>query len=473
MSLQTGYCPKDWKLAQVSPAYKGKGNISEETNYRPLSVISHLAKICEKSVQNQLLQYLMSNKFISIDQFAYLKLHSTQMCLHRLIDDILDNVNQKEKTALCFLDIRKCFDTINHDILLHKLKKYGIKDLELKWFASYLSERSQIVVHNGAKSDTAFLNIGVPQGTILGPILFLIYVNDLSNVVRDGFINIFADDVVVYSSSSCIQTLQASMQNTMNDVFKWYQDNKLCLSIDKCSTLVINNNIKNPIRDFKINIGNEPLLQVKSMKYLGVVIDDTLNWHEHISTITKKFNIINARLRKLRNTTPLELRVKLYNSICTPVLDYASTVWGSFAQNVTNKIQRMEHIAARTLSGNYDFINVRGSTLMTQLNMSSFQNRYKYFLSLLTYKAIHGLVPDHIANNIIFSYEVSQRHLRSFNNMHLYKPKPTCELFKKSFAFAGPSQWNILPLQLKESSSVGTFKHLYKTIYPLCHKDEL
>ena len=106
---------------------------------------------------------------------------------------------------------------------------------------------------------------------------------------------------MVYSSSSCIQTLQASMQNTMNDVFKWYQDNKLCLSIDKCSTLVINNNIKNPIRDFKINIGNEPLLQVKSMKYLGVVIDDTLNWHEHISTITKKFNIINARLRKSGN----------------------------------------------------------------------------------------------------------------------------------------------------------------------------
>ena len=138
ISLQFGHCPLEWKLARVTPAYKGKGHASEKTNYRPLSVISHVAKIMEHIIHKQLIRYLAEHKFISPDQFAYLKGHSTEHCLHRLINDILENINENEKTALCFLDIRKCFDTINHNILLEKLKCYGIRNNELQWFTSYL-----------------------------------------------------------------------------------------------------------------------------------------------------------------------------------------------------------------------------------------------------------------------------------------------------------------------------------------------
>ena len=465
ISLKIGYCPDDWKLARVSPAFKGKGNPLQENNYRPLSVIAHLAKIMEKCVQIQLLEYLTLHRFISIDQFAYLKLHSTQMCLHRLIDDILENINDKEKTALCFLDIKKCFDTIDHNILLYKLQKYGIRNYELLWFKSYLVNRSQKVFHNGAESQKRSINIGVPQGTILGPILFLLYVNDLSNVVSNAQINIYADDVVIYSSNKCINQLQQSMQTTMTAVHKWYQYNKLSLSLDKCTTMVINNNLKNRVTDFKIYLGSEVLNHVYSMKYLGVVIDDKLKWTEHILNITKKININNARLRRTKRTLPQNIRLKVHNAISTPTLDYAATVWGSFSKTNSALIERLEHMSARAITGNYDFINARGAILMSELNMPTFEYRKQYYLSLLMFKAIHGLVPDYIANNIMFTYEITHRNLRSFDNMNLYKPKPNNEIFKQALCYSGPTQWNLLPLSVKEAVSTQSFKQLYKSTY--------
>jgi hypothetical protein len=466
-SLELGYCPEDWKLARVSPAFKGKGCPSDRNNYRPLSVIASLAKLMEKCVQIQLIDYLMKHKFISIDQFAYIKYHSTQTCLHRLLDDILDNINEKEKTAMCFLDIKKCFDTINHPLLLFKLEKYGIRNNELKWFTSYLSDRSQVVVNNTNLSEKALLNIGVPQGTILGPILFLLYVNDLSNVISNAHINIYADDVVVYCSDSNLSKLQNHMQNIMDDVYKWYVENKLTLSIDKCSTMVINNDLKPDVGNFIIKLGCTNLEQVVSMKYLGVVIDNKLNWSQHIANVTKKVQIINSKVRKTLNTLPKSLRLKYFNTSGVPILDYASTVWGHFSKKVKNVMTKLEHMAARAISGNYDFIQTRGSDIMKELNMTFFENRLDYYHCLLVFKAIHGLVPDHIANNITFSYEVSQRDLRTINEMNLYKPKARCEIFKKSLKYHGANLWNGLPIDIKNLTTVSAFKKSYKNFFPL------
>jgi hypothetical protein len=467
ISLTIGYCPKEWKLAKVTPAYKGKGDPLEKTNYRPLSVIAHLAKLSESVVHKQLLDYLTEHKFISIDQFAYLKRHSTQTCLHRLMDDILENVNENEKTALCFLDIRKCFDTINHDLLLTKLSKYGILNKEFNWFKSYLSDRTQVVINNNIISSECTLNIGVPQGTILGPILFLLFVNDLSNVIQNANINIFADDVVVYCSDANVNNLQINMQSQMNNVFNWYQRNRLALSLEKCSVMVINNKLKVQIKDFVIKLGDTVLEQVDSMKYLGVTIENSLKWNIHINSITKKVRINNARIRRLYKIMPEHLRLQLYKSSSIPIIDYASTVWGDFSQQDLAIIQRLEHSAARAISCNYDYINTRGHDIMKRLKMTFFINRLNYYRALLMYKAIHGLVPDHIANMIMFTYEVSNRSLRTFDNMNLYKPKPCCEIFKKSLSFSGPTVWNQLPLHLKESCSLNVFKSMYKRLYPL------
>jgi hypothetical protein len=467
LSLETGYVPKDWKLAKVTPAFKGKGQISCENNYRPLSVIASVAKIAEKNVQLQLLDYLMKHKFISIDQFAYLKNHSTQLCLHRLIDDILENVNNKELTGMCFIDIKKCFDTIDHNILLFKLEKYGIKNKELDWFRSYLLDRTQVVVNNGSVSDKCTINIGVPQGTILGPILFLLYINDVSNSVSGAHLNIYADDVVVYCSSNSLTDLQCKLQCVMNNVYQWYQLNRLALSTEKCSTMLIKGNNTCESNEISIHLGSEKLENVHSMKYLGITIDDDLKWRNHLANISKKVNVNNARIRRTYNVLPQSIRLKVHNTISVPIIDYASTVWGDFSQGILNYMNRLEHMCARSITGNFNFIDVRGFDLMQKLQMSYFINRLNYYTSVIMYKAIHGLVPEHIANIILFTYEVSNRNLRTFNNMELYKPRPYCNLFKKSLQYKGPTIWNHLPLHTKESLSVRSFKSSYKSVYPL------
>jgi hypothetical protein len=462
-SLKIGYIPKDWKLARVTPAFKGKGDYNDKNNYRPLSVISHIAKALEYCVHKQLLTYLITNKFITKDQFAYLKNNNAQLCLHRLVDDILENLNFKEKTGMCFLDIRKCFDSIDHDILIAKLEKYGILNKELNWFRSYLKCRSQVVCHNGVLSDSKQLNIGVPQGTILGPILFLIYVNDLPNAVTNNAqINIFADDVVVYSNHDSLKTLNENLQNTMNNVFDWYETNRLSLSLEKCKSMVINNNLTHKLDNFSLELGDTKLDQVSQMKYLGVTIDDELNWQGHLKNIAMKINATNARLRRLRKILPIDIRIKIHKAINIPILDYASTVWGQFSKTTTDFINKLEHRCARTIIGNYDYINTRGSEIMTDLGITHFDDRLKYQKSLLMFKAIHGLAPDFLLNYITFNFELNECNLRSSDSMNLYLPKPNSELFRKSLLYSGPKQWNALPDVLKSAESVYCFKKLYK-----------
>jgi hypothetical protein len=461
-SLNSGHIPHDWKLARVSPAYKGKGSTNEESNFRPLSVIGHLSKLVEKCVHNQLMDYLMKHKFLSIDQHAYIKHHSTISSLHRIVDDILENVNEKEKTMLCFLDIKKCFDTIDHTILLYKLEQYGITGTELEWFRSYLHNRSQVVILNNTISKKKFMNIGVPQGTILGPILFLLYVNDLSNVVRNASINIYADDVAIYSSHSDLNILQNSMQNILNDVFDWYKDNKLILSIDKCSTMIIDNKRQNSRNDLGLSLNDRVISQVQSMKYLGLSVDTLFTWKDHISNVIQKVNGNNYRLRKLRNCIPKHLMCKLYTSLSVPIIDYAATVWGNFSKSNNNIIKRIEHRAARTITGNFDFVNVRGEELMKQLNLNSFEKRLNYNIAILMYKATHDLLPHHIDNNFTMIKDIMNREPREKNKMNLYVPKPNCELFKKSLMYKGPKIWNELPIELKQASSLHAFKEVYK-----------
>ena len=330
-------------------------------------------------------------------------------------------------------------------------------------------DRSQIVVNNGVKSDKCFVNIGVPQGTILGPILFLLYVNDLSNVVQNAHINIYADDVVIYSSHSNIQILNDTMQSNLTRVFNWYTNNKLTLSVDKCSTMLINDKTNDDVDKLTIHLGKDKLEQVSVMKYLGLYIDDDLKWEAHVSNLTTKVNINNSRLGRARKILPLNTLLKIHNALTVPAIDYAGTVWANFSQTNINKINRLEHMSARAISGNYDFINTRGATLMNDLGMTDFIMRNRYQLSLVMFKAIHGLAPDYITNNILFSYEVSQKNLRSFDNMNLYRTKPNCEIFKKSLQYSGAIVWNQLPLHVKEAKSVNDFKYLYKKAVSLGH----
>ena len=241
-SLNTSIVPDDWKTARVTPVYKGKGDKSEKGNYRPISVIGHLAKLLEREIQRQLMTYLIKNNLISIDQSAYRKFHNTQTSLHRVTDDWIDNICDNLDTGICFLDIKKCFDTIDHDILIEKLSFYGIVDVESSWFKSYLSNRALIVKCNGKLLNERYVNIGVPQGSVLGPTLFMIYANDLSQHIHIGMTNLYADDALIYCTAPTIPSLKTKLQKCVDDVCVWYNGNKFGINATKSNTKVIASN---------------------------------------------------------------------------------------------------------------------------------------------------------------------------------------------------------------------------------------
>ena len=231
LSLVTATFPSDWKLAKVTPIYKD-GCKSDVGNYRPISVLNIISKIIERAVHNQLYEYLTMCNILSPSQSGFRSNHSTNSTLLDVTDYILKNMNDGKATAAIFLDLRKAFDTVNHKILFSKLYDYGIRNHTLNWFISYLSNRAQRVNVNSSLSDFRSINIGIPQGSILGPLLFIIYVNSLSDSVSCECV-MYADDTTLLCSSSDPVILQQELDKNMNGIGKWLHENNLTLNIKK------------------------------------------------------------------------------------------------------------------------------------------------------------------------------------------------------------------------------------------------
>ena len=233
-SLTNKIVISDWKLSKVTPIYKGNGNKEEAGNDRPISLIGHIMKIFEKEIKTQLMLYLEINDLFTIDQSAYRQQHNTQTALHRVIDDWLCNMSDGNLTAVCSFDITKCFDTINHSILLRKMEYYGLQSENIKWFKSYLNEREQMVSCHNTVSGKSTISIGVPQGSLL----FLIYVNDINWHVHLGACNLYADDTLVYCNGSTMSELKHNIQQCVSDIHEWYNQNKLVINKSKSSVML-------------------------------------------------------------------------------------------------------------------------------------------------------------------------------------------------------------------------------------------
>ena len=297
----------DWKLSKVTPIYKGKGNKEEAGNYRPISLIGHIMKILEMEVKVQVMDYLETNHLITVDQSAYLKQHNTQTALHKVVDDWLYNMSDGILTGVCSFDITKCFDTINHSILMRKMIYYGFQNNDIKWFQSYLHNREQIVSCHNKLSGKCKLDIGVPQGSVLGPLLFLIYVNDINRHVHLGTCNLYADDTLIYCTGNSIVELNNTMQKCVDDIQEWYEQNKLVINRSKSNVmLVTTRQMLYHMVDKELNvlIGNQKLPQSTSMTYLGVEIDNTLSWDAQTNDVCKKLVFIISRLSRLKMELP-------------------------------------------------------------------------------------------------------------------------------------------------------------------------
>lgn len=465
MSLQTGCVPTDWKYARVTPIYKGKGEHSDTSNFRPISVLSHIAKILEKEVQCQLVSYLIEHDFITLDQSAYRKFHSTSTCLHTSIDEWLQNIEDKLYTGVCFLDISKCFDTINHLILLDKLSKYGVKSIENLWFKSYLSDRFQIVKYNNKVSQALPINIGVPQGSTLGPLLFMLFVNDLPLHVHNGRCSMFADDTIIYCNDDSIDSLTFKLNACLQHVNQWYKANKLVLNISKSNSMIINSHISADDRDkFKIILDHKDINYVTHVKHLGIILDEELKFNYHVNELIKKISGKLAWLSRLRCIVPYNILELVYKTYILPLFDYACSVWGCTNMNI-NSLQRLQNRAARIITGNFDIINTRGIDLVKALKWQTINNRVEYFLNVLMYNCIHGTAPAYLCNSVVMSCETHDRSTRSGDTMSVAIPFRKSNVMEKSFIYRASVAWNKLPQKVQNSTSLPCFKVNLKKYY--------
>ena len=441
VSVETETVIPDWKLSKVTPIYKGKGSKDEAGNYRPISLISHIMKIFEKEIKLQVMGYLEVNNLITSDQSAYRNQHNTQTALHRVVDDWLDNVSDGHLTGVCSFDITKCFDTINHAILLKKMYFYGFNDHTSKWFQSYLNKREQIVSCRNQLSGKCQLQIGVPQGSVLGPLLFLIYVNDINRHVHLGSCSIYADDTLIYCTGNNITELKYNIQKCVTVVHEWYESNKLVINTSKSNVMLLTTRqMLSNMRDTALNvfIGNHKLVthklpQCNSIKYLGVDIDNVLSWNLQTDSISKKLVFIISRLSRLKPVLPSQMLMYIYTSIIQPKIDYAISIWGYTTAHNINKVQRLQNRAARILTGNFDYVNTRGIDLVKNLGLMNVTQRRDYFMIIMMFKSIHGLVPDYICDEITMQRDITVRTTRSTVNNNVHVPHIILECCKNAF----------------------------------------
>ena len=318
LSLTQWIFPSQLKIANVIPLYKSDDPMLFD-NYRPVSVLCVLSKVCEKT---RITEFQPSLKFK--------KKSSTHLALLSFIDKVIQAIEKGEYAINVFLDFSKAFDTADHDILLDKLGHYGIRGCALSWFKSYLSCRTQYKTYTGNESNRQMIKCGVPQGSILGPLLFLIYINDICTVCKNIIPVLFADDTNLFSSSVDATGLQDGVNYDLAVITKWLKVNKLSLNIKRGIICVVQQKKQNKIKpDISSNIDGQVIAEITSSKFLGVIIDDKLNWRDHVSFVCRKVARGLGVIIKVRKVLQKEYLISLYYSFIYPYLIYCNQIGGS------------------------------------------------------------------------------------------------------------------------------------------------
>jgi hypothetical protein len=322
-------------------------------------------------------------------------------------------------------------------------------------------DSSQIVRCNGVFSDRLNVSVGVPQGSVLGPFLFVIFINDISQHIGIGTANLFADDTLIYCSGNTPFEVNEKLQGCVNEVSNWYKSNNIVINADKSCCMLIQSRCKNVNDVMQISIDGDMIRNVESMPYLGLEIEENLTWDIYINKLCKKLSYKVSKLARLSKSTPRDILIKIYNATIQPCLDYALSVWGCTSQLNLSKVQRIQNYAARIIVKNFDYVNRRGIEFVYELGWMDVKERFFYFQTLLIFKCIHGYAPEYLLNNVIMAFEVSTIMTRK-HPMNLYLPFPECEFHKNMLFYRGARDWNNLPDELKDCHSSDSFKRLLK-----------
>ena len=355
LSLQTGVFPAEWKVARVSPIYKA-GDKSDVGNYRPVSILPVISKLLEKVVHDQLYQSLASRNILSEWQSGFRPGHSTAMAATYLSDTILTGMDGKQGgkklTGVLFLDLKKAFDTVDHATLLEKLERYGVRGTALNWFTSYLSERKQVVSIGDAVSEQQGIDFGVPQGSILGPLLFSLYINDITSAIKKSKVILYADDTAIFCQGADIGFIRKALKDDLASVVKWLAENKLTLNVEKTKSMVFGTpTLLQSKPTLNLKVQKKIIEQVSEFKYLGITFDSKMTFEVHLKALANKICSRIGVLGQVREYLGVAHRLLLYNTLILPHYHYASSVWSNADLQYTNPLQTLQGRAGRVILG--------------------------------------------------------------------------------------------------------------------------
>ena len=349
LSFSSGQYPNLLKMAKTIPIFKKDSRLLV-CNYRPISLLSNVNKILEKLMFNRVYAFLEKYKCIYKLQFGFRSKHSTNHALVEITETIRRALDEGKNACGVFVDFQKAFDTVNHDILVGKLSHYGIRGISNKWFSSYLSNRSQYVSIRGFDSVVEGTPHGVPQGSVLGPLLFLIYINDLQSAIRFSKVYHFADDTNLLNISKSPKKLQKQLNLDLRFLYTWLLANKISLNCAKTEVIFFHKP-GHPISfNFKIKINGHKIIPSNSIKYLGIYLDATLSGSAHCAVLIKKLTRANGMLTKIRHYVPATELSSIYHAIFSSHMIYGSQVWGQTNDTHTEKVFKLQHRAIRTIS---------------------------------------------------------------------------------------------------------------------------
>ena len=462
-SIETSQFPDSWKVARITPIFKD-GDRAEKSNYRPISVLPVISKLFEKLVFNQLNQYMKENGLFTSDQSGFLCLHSTLTCLLKMSDDWYNGLDLGKLVGLVFIDLKKAFDTVDHDILCKKLELYGVQQRELSWFRSYLSNRKQFCRVNGVDSDVGEIEVGVPQGSCLGPLLFLIYINDLPQTVQGSSVTMYADDTSLCHQSHDLTQLNEAINSDLTKLDTWLQGNKLSLKVAKTHSMLIStkqkhNSLKSRSEALELKIRDNELEVVQKTKYLGVQIDCSLDWKEQIKAVSTKVSRAIGFLRHAKSFLPMTSLKTLYTGIVEPHFRYCCSVWGCAGSTEINQPQKLQNRAARIIT-NSSFATP-SRPLIVELGWKTIEELIGNESKTMVFKSLNDLAPQYLCNLFTRNSACASRNLRN-TETDLRLPKKNSANGQKCFSFRGAKLWNSLPAESKTASSLNGFKKSIK-----------
>ena len=464
-SFSTGVYPNDWKHGKICPLFK-KGDRNICTNYRPISILSAASKLIERVAHKQLYHYVVKNGLLNKTQFGFRPGHSTGAALGSMVDEWLHSIDIGRIIAALYVDLKQAFDTVDPSIMLLKLKRKGVGDLALQWFKSYLTNRTQQVAVRGTMSNKNDLSLGVPQGSILGPLLFLLYIDDMVNVISHGKVTMYADDTTLYVSGTSLNDIQFKLQEDLIALKNWIQDNRLHLNVGKTKLMILGS--KQRLRSLNndtiyIEYDGNPIERCSSIKCLGVIIDENLLFHDHVDSVCKKVFAGLAVLRRIKPFIDDYTLKLLYMCIVQSQIDYCCEIWGNRLNMHTERITKLQKRAARLILNCNMYTSSKG--LFLRLKWLPFKQRVQYFRCLFVYKCINNISSDFYSDVFKPVSEIHQINTRSSSNNNLAVPKCHTEYYTHALCCSGSILWNKLPVEIRQKRSIESFKKMLKQYY--------